>query len=61
MELLEQFNPEDVKLIDENNADKKYLSKELENIENGTVEFISLEALEESIWKYENKNPYKFF
>ena len=61
MELLEQFNPEDVKLIDENNADKKYLSKELENIENGTVEFISLEALEERIWKYENKNPYKFF
>ena len=49
MELLEQFNPEDVKLIDENNADKKYLSKELENIENRTVEFISLEPLEERI------------
>ena len=59
--LLQQFNPEDVKIIDENSSIKKYLSKELENIDNGTAEFISLEELdevmEERISKYENKNP----
>ncbi len=61
LELLQQFNPEDVKVIYENDADKKYLSKELENIDNGTAEFISIEELdkvmEERISKYENKNP----
>lgn len=59
--LLQQFNPEDVKVIDENNSVKRYLSKELEDIDNGTAEFISLEELdkvmEERISKYENKNP----
>ena len=56
LELLQQFNPEYVKVIDENDADKKYLSKELENIDNGTAEFISKEELdkvmEERISKY---------
>ena len=59
--LLQQFNPEDVKIIDEYNADKLYLSKELEEIDAGTAEFISIEELdsvmEERISKYENKNP----
>lgn len=49
--------PEDVKVIDENNSVKRYLSKELEDIDNGTAEFISLEELdkvmEERISKYE--------
>lgn len=58
--LLQQFNPEDVKIIEENNSVKKYLSKELEDIDNGTSEFISLKELdnvmEERISKYENKN-----
>ena len=43
-----------------NHKHKKYLSKELEDIENGTAEFISMEALdsvmEERISKYENKS-----
>ncbi|MDC8000867.1 hypothetical protein POV26_07450 [Aequorivita todarodis] len=59
--LLEQFNSEDLKIIDENKAIKNYLSKELETIDNGTAEFISLEELDkvmqERISKYENKNP----
>ena len=59
--LLQQFSPEDMKIIDENSSVKKYLSKELEDIDNGTAEFISLEELdntmEERISKYENKNP----
>ncbi|MEH6765007.1 MAG: hypothetical protein V7655_10955 [Aequorivita antarctica] len=61
LELLQQFNPEDMKVIDENDANKKYLSKELENIVNGSADFISMEELdkvmEERISKYENKNP----
>jgi len=59
--LLEQFNPEDLKIIDDNKTIKNYLSKELETIDNGTAEFISLEELdkvmEKRISKYENKNP----
>lgn len=59
--LLEQFNSEDLKIIDDNKAIKNYLSKELETIDNGTAEFISLEELDkvmqERISKYENKNP----
>lgn len=59
--LLQQFNPEDVKIIDENSSVKKYLAKELEDIDNGTAEFFSLEeldkVLEERISNYENKNP----
>ncbi len=59
--LLEQFNSEDLKIIDDNKTIKNYLSKELETIDNGTAEFISLEeldkVLEERISKYENKNP----
>jgi len=42
-----------------NHKHKKYLSKELEDIDNGTAEFISMEALdaamEDRISKYENK------
>jgi hypothetical protein len=59
--LLEQFNSEDLKIIDDNKTIENYLSKELESIDNGTAEFISLEeldkVLEERISKYENKNP----
>ena len=55
--LLEQFNPEDLKIIDDNKTIKNYLSKELETIDNGTAEFISLEELDkvmqERISKYE--------
>ena len=55
--LLEQFNSEDLKIIDENKVIKNYLSKELETIDNGTAEFISLEELDkvmqEMISKYE--------
>ncbi|MAO48039.1 MAG: hypothetical protein CL527_04875 [Aequorivita sp.] len=55
--LLEQFNSEDLKIIDENKVIKNYLSKELETIDNGTAEFISLEELDkvmqERISKYE--------
>jgi len=55
--LLKQFNSEDLKIIDENKAIKNYLSKELETIDNGTAEFISLEELDkvmqERISKYE--------
>ncbi|MDP2687953.1 MAG: hypothetical protein Q8O62_12070 [Aequorivita sp.] len=59
--LLQQFNSEDVKVIEENHIEKEYLSKELEKIDNGTSQFISIEELdkvmEERISKYENKNP----
>jgi len=59
--LLQQFNPEDVKVIDENNNDKEDLSKKLKEMDNGNAEFISLEefdkVMEERISKYENKNP----
>tara|TARA_R100000306_G_scaffold59139_1_gene57938 strand:- start:5588 stop:5818 length:231 start_codon:yes stop_codon:yes gene_type:complete len=55
--LLEQFNSEDLKIIDENKVIKNYLSKELETIDNGTAECISLEELDkvmqERISKYE--------
>ncbi len=55
--LLEQFNSEDLKIIDENKVIKNYLSKELETIDNGTAEFISLEELDkvmqERVSKYE--------
>lgn len=55
--LLEQFNSEDLKIIDENKVIKNYLSNELETIDNGTAEFISLEELDkvmqERISKYE--------
>lgn len=60
LNLLQQFDPENLKVIDENSKVKKYLCKELEDIDNGTAEFISLEELdkvmEERISKYENKN-----
>ena len=43
-----------------NRTDKRYLSKELEEIDAGTAEFLSIEeldrVLEERISKYENKN-----
>ncbi len=59
--LLNQFNPEDVKIIEDNNAHKIYLSNQIEEIDNGTAEFITIEELdkvmEERISKYENKNP----
>jgi hypothetical protein len=59
--LLQQFKPEDLKVIEQNSIEKEYLSKELENIDNGNAEFISIEELdivmEERISKYENKNP----
>ncbi len=59
--LLQQFNPEDVKVIDEDYSEKEYLQKTLEDIDNGKAEFISIEELdkvmEERISKYENKNP----
>ncbi len=59
--LLQQFNPEDVKVIDEDYSEKEYLQKTLEYIDNGNAEFISIEELdkvmEERISKYENKNP----
>ncbi|WP_034258773.1 hypothetical protein [Aequorivita capsosiphonis] len=61
LQLLQQFSPNELKVIDENNANKQYLSKELETIDNGTAEFISLEELDnvmkERIAKYENQNP----
>ena len=61
--LLQQFNPDDVKVVEENTFEfeKEYLSKEIEKIDNGSAEFISIEELErvmeERILKYENKNP----
>lgn len=59
--LLQQFNPEDVKVIDADYSEKEYLQKTLEDIDNGNAEFISIEELdkvmEERISKYENKNP----
>ncbi|MCB0455080.1 MAG: hypothetical protein KDC62_06785 [Aequorivita sp.] len=59
--LLQQFNPDDVKVVEENTFEKEYLSKEIEEIDNGYAEFISMEELErvmeERILKYENKNP----
>jgi hypothetical protein len=59
--LLQQFNPEDVKVIDEDYSEKEYLQKTLDDIDNGNAEFISIEELdkvmEERISKYENKNP----
>lgn len=46
LRLLQQFNPEDVKVIDADYSEKEYLQKTLEDIDNGNAEFISIEELD---------------
>lgn len=51
---------EDVKIIDEHNSEKFYLTKEIEKIdaEESDISIEELDkVLEERISKYENKNP----
>lgn len=65
MELLNQFKPEDLKIIDEEKErflqEKKYLDEQLDLIDSGKAKFISIEEmdnlLEETIREYESKNP----
>jgi len=61
MWFLERFNNEEIQVIEENNeflSVQEYLKHELELLENGDAEFISIEELENnlesSIRKHEN-------
>ena len=60
MWFLARFNKEEIQLIRENDeflSIREYLNKELEKIENGTSEFVSIDQLdnelENTIRKYE--------
>ena len=61
MWFLKRFNKEEIQVIEENEeflSIQEYLKKELEAIENGSAEFISLEdldnTLESTIQEYED-------
>ncbi|HBY67805.1 MAG TPA: hypothetical protein DEG69_08665 [Flavobacteriaceae bacterium] len=56
--LLKQFKPEEVRVVQEKESIKKYLSEELSSIEKGSSSFLTVEELdqllEERISKHEN-------
>lgn len=61
MWLLSQFNPKDLIIIDEkDDAHTAYLKKQLDEIDSGKAEFISIDQLddllEQSIKRHENKS-----
>jgi hypothetical protein len=64
MWLLKCFTKEEIQVIRENDeflSVREYLTKELEKIENGTAEFVSIDeldnVLETAINKHESLNP----
>ncbi len=58
--LLSQFSSEDLIIVDRKQKVKDYLDQELEKIDSGNAEFISVKELEvmleERILKHENKD-----